>query len=171
MWSHHLYAMSKCASAGTQITPVIMRMDDVVQYMAYKEKWISPTFYTYDKGYKMSVAVCPGLPNLTAMCHTRYGEYDDDVMWPLQGTFEVTLMNQISDRKHHSIMIKYDHRVKRHPAGRRVGSLGDVTGDFRYGWGDVLISLKDLFIFSPECQYYKDDCIYLKVTFTPPSAL
>ena len=171
MWCHHLYAMAKCASAGNQITPVIMRMNDVVQHMAYKEKWHSPTFYTHDKGYKMSVAICPGLPNLTVMCFTRYGKYDDSVVWPLQGTFEVTLMNQTSDRKHHSVMIKYDSRVKRHPAARRVGSLADGIEMHRDGWGDVLISLKDLFIFTPECQYYKDDCIYVKVTFIPSCVL
>jgi len=105
------------------------------------------------------------------MCYIRYGEYDDEVEWPLRGSFEVMLMNQIGDRKHHSAMIKFDWQVKKYHAARRVTKVTDKIDKLRDGFGDVLISVKDLFVFSPECQYYKDDNIYLKVTFTPASVL
>ena len=68
-------------------------------------------------------------------------------------------------------MIKFDWQVKKYHAARRVTKVADKIDKLRDGFGDVLISVKDLFVFSPECQYYKDDNIYLKVTFTPASVL
>ena len=46
--------------------------------------------------------------HLSVSLHFRKGPHDDELAWPLRGMFEIKLLNQISDSKHHSIMVTYD---------------------------------------------------------------
>ena len=37
------------------------------------------------------------------------GKYDQDLKWPFAGSVELTLLNQISDRKHYTVKIPLDN--------------------------------------------------------------
>ena len=39
------------------------------------------------------------------------GAYDDELTWPLTGEFLITLLNQISNDKHHSYQLRFDNNI------------------------------------------------------------
>ena len=81
------------------------------------EEWYSDSFYTHNKGYRMCLNVCPaGIgdgkgTHLSVFLCLMKGPHDDELKWPLREKFEVKLMNQISDSKHHLKNVIYGDNV------------------------------------------------------------
>ena len=88
------------------------------------------------------------------------GPYDDELSLPLRGTFEITLLNQISDSSHHSCPVTYDVETPDETAGRVIEGMKAA-----YGHGvPLFISDDDLFKNTSTCQHIKDDCIFIQVS-------
>ena len=122
----------------------------------------SDPFYTYEKGYKMCLYNYQRMLDMTLVwLHIMKGPHDDDLTWPPRGNFEIKLMNQISDSKHHSLMLAaYGDKVDDN------SSCGRVTDDKTMGkvWGYAqFISLDNLHETSKVCQFIKDNCIFFQV--------
>jgi len=160
--SIHLVATS------TLICPVTMKMS---QYNKYKKssnssKWYSDSFYSHSNGYQMSLYVLASGHDAGKGTHMSVfvvlmkGPHDDELSWPLRGTFEIKLLNQISNSNHHSCLLTYDDETPDETAGRVIEKIKAA-----YGHGvPQFISNDDLFKGTSTCQYIKDDCIFLQVS-------
>ena len=96
--------------------------------------------------------------HLSVSLYLMKGPHDDELTWPLRGKFEIKLMNQISDSKHHSKTMTYDDDDE--DAVHRVESNIINTG-----WGfSQYISNENLNKITAKCQYLKDDCLFFQVT-------
>ena len=89
------------------------------------------------------------------------GQFDDDLYWPTNQKFTITLMNQISDTEHYSGTICFNDAVDDRHLTHRVLFIG--TGVIF--WGDLaFISHEELTKITPTCQYVKNDCMFVKIS-------
>jgi hypothetical protein len=140
--------------------PWIIRLDSPSKQNAVV---YSESFYTGVKGYKMCLQICPdgktdkdfGFLSVSTML--RSGPNDNDLSWPLRQDTSITLLNQLEDRNHYTVK-KEANDIN--PglvvcAGQAMPAVG-IAGR---------ISHKD--IYQPQtanCIYFRDDCLYIKVT-------
>ena len=99
-WAMQLNIRTFQSSTGDQILPVIMRVPGYT-----KSTWssYSDPFYTEEKGYKLQLKVSSNYDRYLSVCLCLMkGPYDDELSWPMNGRFQVKLLNQISDDSHHS---------------------------------------------------------------------
>ncbi|XP_065901669.1 TNF receptor-associated factor 4-like [Dysidea avara] len=162
-WSLNLMAGKAVVKSDDQVCPVIVCIGDI-----HKERSIlcsDSAFYSHDKGYKICLRVNPAGngdgkgTHLSVFLYLMKGPHDDELSWPLRGKFEVKLLNQISDCKHHSGTMIYDDSTTDVHAGRVT------NGNKGKGWGwSKFISIEDLHKVTPTRQYLKDDCIFFQVS-------
>ena len=143
-WSMQLDSLAAItASSGDQVCPVILKMPGFAATKKNEEKWFSDPFYTHDKGYKMCLCVDTegfdddsdsadssddgsnnSSTHLSVSLYLMKGLYDDKLTWPLEGKFEVKLLNQASDDTHHSETVYFDDDT---PAEAVYGVMDDDT--------------------------------------------
>ena len=118
----------------------------------------SEPFYTSLTGYKMCLLVCANGEgdrkgsHLSVYLYILHGPHDDQLVWPLKGSFVIDLLNQREDNNHHSLTVNY---------------LGDGEHSRPGGsWGyPTFIKQSGLdFNLYKNTQYLKDDKLYIKVT-------
>ena len=108
-WTMQLNTRAVQLSSGDQVLPVIVRMSEYTKKKENDVEWYSDPFYTHKEGYKIQLNVVPNShdasrdSHLSVYLYLMEGPYDDKLRWPLKGKFKVTLLNQISDSKHHSV--------------------------------------------------------------------
>ena len=166
-----LITLAALFESGDQVCPVIIKTSEYnkkVEEGDDNDDVRHPTsFYTHNRGYRMCLAVLPAGydvgrgTHLSMYLHVMRGRHDDELEWPLKGTFDIKLLNQLGDSEHLSVTITFDDNTKRH-GGRVI--VGDVADS---GWGQryQLISNEDLRKTTPTCQFLKDDCIYFELNF------
>ena len=162
-YSIQLAALAATSSAGNQSVPVIMK----ICLKDCRDKAIYTTsFFTHNEGYKMRLLVYPYGQNNEShfavyLC-LMSGPFDDRLRWPLKQTFQIVLMNQISDDHHHSVTVPYNDITPSH-CGARVTQTNP-----RNAWGmRSFITLVDCYKTTSTCQYFKDGCAFLKVVSLP----
>jgi len=90
------------------------------------------------------------------------GPFDDRLKWPLKQTFQIVLMNQISDDHHHSATVLYNDITPSHCGGRVTQTNPNNA------WGiHNFITIVDCYKATSTCQYFKDSCAFLKVVSLP----
>ena len=156
--------------------PVTFKMSEFSDKVENVLEWYSHPFYSHNNGYKMELRVDIYADDDTDtddddidadddhwsifFCLMK-GPHDDELTWPLRGKFEIKLLNQISDGKHHSHTIIYDDNTPGRCANR-VAEEDDEASE----WGDPqFISDKKLHLTSQACQYLKHDCLFFHVTY------
>ena len=165
--------------ALSQITELTRRMFRLQNQSSLSERWLQVTFmvpeYSYKKrnnsrensepfftsltGYKMCLLVYANGggdgegSHLSVYLQILHGPHDDQLDWPLKGTFIIELLNQLEDKNHHRITLNY-------PDDKEYNKPGGV------GWGyPTFIKLSELdFNSSRNTQYLKDDKLYIRVT-------
>ena len=146
--------------------PIDITMTDFEKHKRDGCKWFSDPFYTHPYGYKVCLDVkangsgsAKGTHVSVFICLMR-GEFDNHLRWPLQAHFAIRLLNQLEDREHCEMTIRFSTtsdprfvaRVTRRERAR--------------GWGiDKVIPHSEL-SYKPakNCQYLKDDCLRFQVT-------
>ena len=167
-WMIKLTTMATLFELGDQVCPIIIKVSEFNKKVGDNARWYTKPFYSHSEGYKMRLKLYPGGygdgegTHLSMFLYVMKGIHDDNLTWPLQGTFEIKLLNQISDCEHVSVKIIYDDNTNRH--GERV-TLGNVGVR---GWGQQykLISNVDLHKTTVTCQYLKDDSVFFEVNFS-----
>lgn len=158
-WASHLATLAT-NSPNAPLCPVIIKLPEFASHAASGGRWYSDPFYTYENGYKMclSTSVCRTSGDLSVWLHLMKGPYDDKLPWPLRVKFEIKLLNQINNSKHHSSLLTYDDRVDDKTCGR-------VTdGKAPKGWGYFpFMLLKKLQETTETCQFLKNDRIFFQV--------
>ena len=161
-WSSHLSTMALKVSNVIQVCPVVVRMSNVARHKAIGVGLNSEPFYTVNSGYKMYLRAYPdgkGVgkgTHLSVFLFLTEGPHDDELAWPLIGKFAVTLLNQVNNSDHCSVIVTYDN----------LKSVGRVTGQSRGGSGfgyQKLISHEEYYRVTPRLQYLKEDCIFFKI--------
>ena len=116
-------------------------------------------FYTSLGGYKMCISVVANGFGDGAGTHVSVitalleGRYDDQLHWPFQGTVTYELLNQLSDDKHHSILVIYDA-----DCDMQVGSCRGFT--------KFLPHSSLCHDPATNTQYLLDDTLYFRVSVT-----
>ena len=90
-----------------QITPVIMRMDNVAENIKNNDRWYSDHFLAFTEGYKLHLKVYgsgyddgEGTHLSVFLCLMK-GPHDDKLDWPLSGTFVIELLDQSNNSDHY----------------------------------------------------------------------
>ena len=145
--------------------PVTIKMEGYNEKKVNKIQWHSEPFYTHDKGYRICLKVyAAGIGNgrgthLSVFLSVIKGLHDDELTWPLRGKFEIKLLNQVSDSRHHSVIVTYDDDTPAIYTHRVLGS-----GITQEAWGrSLFISNEDLLSTFTTCQYVMDGCLYFQV--------
>ena len=160
--SVHLDSMAELFKCGNQTCPVTIKMSEYSIKRKDEIQWFSDPFYTHNKGYKMCIGVDAAGnddgegTHLSVYMYLMKGPHDDELTWPLRGKFEIKLLNQISDSKHHSWSLQYDDDT----------NVVRVTeGNRDEGWGaHRYISNESINKTTPTRQFLKDDCLFFQVT-------
>jgi len=144
------------------VIPVVSKLTEFKKYKN-NEDWISPGFYTSDKGYKICLRVFPdgisGVSNhVTMSVRLMKGDHDDHLKWPFEGTLTVQLLNQLSD-SNHSELVEFNF------VGSRSACERVKSGTAKYGMRcDQFMTHRKLsYDAYKKCQYLKDDCVFFRV--------
>ena len=76
--------------------------------------WYSAPFYTYNRGYKFRLMVCPNGcgagrgTHLSVYAQLMRGDFDNELEWPFEGDIRVELLNWRKDKNHHSYTIRFN---------------------------------------------------------------
>jgi len=166
-WWAGLAAKARKMVSGVEICPVIMNVTECSSLI----EWNSDVFFTHEKGYKMCVVIHPNGnekgkgTHLSVYLHLVKGPHDDELTWPLRGKFEVKLLNQISDCEHHAVTINYDNIDE--DFGSIGGRVDDDDDHEVFCWGEPkFVSHENFRKVTPTCQYLRDGCIFLQVSYT-----
>ena len=123
VWSNHLDNQAAVLISGNQVLPVVVKMSEFTEKKRQKIKWFSEPFYTHSYGYKMVLSVTPnGLSacsHMTVGLYVMQGPYDGQLKWPMNGEYEVALLNQFSNSSHHSVIRSVIERNSNRPTAER----------------------------------------------------
>ena len=158
----HEHHLSLATNKVTELCNQGLQVTFMVPEYSYKRRnnceHFSEHFFT--SGYKMCLLVyangCDGDgegSHLSVYLWILHGPHDDQLDWPLKGSFIIQLLNQLEDRNHHSLTVNY----------RGDGEHCNIGGG---GSGDpTFIEQSQLdFNSSKNTQYLKDDKLYIRVT-------
>ena len=180
--SHSIWIFEKCTSSGTQYLSedcMCIRIHDVVntavapswwfgpsvwqteftitgvsKHMMYNTAYISPSFYTHKKGYKMRLEVYPnGLGDEVGTHVSIYfcllkGEYDNDLAWPMNIKMKVKILNWCKNDNHiMEICSIFDSHVT---DSNKITVSGELP---------QFCTHSTLLTASEATKYIKDDCI------------
>ena len=135
-------------------------------YKASGKPFVSPAFYTRHERYKLSIHVCANGHNpgndthISVYAYFLKGIYDDSLIWPFTGSVTVTLLNQLEDKNHHKVAIKYRDGMDSE-SNRRV-----LNGRGSRGYGIHHFISHEALAYDPatNCQYLKEDCLCFEVS-------
>ncbi len=136
----------------------------VIKYTGYSigkendEVWYSEGFYTGIGGYKVRLNIVPngvGSAHLSVYINLMPGANDDTIVFPLRGTFTISLLNQQEDDHHYTKNLKFDN-----DAFSRKHELDDSG----FGYPKFLSHSSLSFNQVNNTRYLHIDTLYFRVT-------
>ena len=141
---------------------VVIKLTEFSKKKEVEEFWNSPGFYTHLNGFKVRISIYPNRcldakgTHLSVYNNLMSGENDENLVWPLRGTFTVSLLNQIRDANHRSSVITIDE--KHNWCKLSENSPGPGLGYSKFA------ALCELNIDeAKQCQYLRGDTLYFRV--------
>ena len=127
-------------------------------------------FYTSSRGYKMCVNVhANGYgagkdTHVSVYASLMKGDNDHFLTWPFTGTVTLELLNQLEDKNHHKVCVRFQADGAH---SRRVVGRGRERGE---EWGVAkFVSHADLtYNRRNNCRYLKDDKLFFRVSVQVP---
>ena len=145
-----------------QTCPAIIKITNLNNFSEFVNEenvdWIK-YFYSHERGYRMEMWINNFDDRLEVALFVSVGLYDDDLQWPLRAKFQVTLLNQISDNEHVSVMLTYDNETDEECSMRRYV----YDEDDGLSVHCTLISKRDIHNVTATRAYLRNDSIFLKV--------
>lgn len=168
LWSLILSLSSKMLD---QVAPTIMKIVGFAKLKQMKEHWYSEPFLAFNEGYQVCLKVyadgfCDGKgTHVSVYLHLMKGEHDDKLQqsghWPMRGIFIIELLNQLSDKDHHSRKMAFiTHSIYDDSTKRVVNGNMATTG---YGL-DQFIS-HDTLLHQNDNGYLKNDALYFRISY------
>ena len=152
--------------AHTQPDPCVFKMPKLNQHKEIQDRWYSPPFYIDSGSYKMCIAVdANGVvsgegTHISVFAYLMRGKNDDNLSWPFTGEVTFTLLNQLEDKNHHTIAVRFPEDVAS-KANKRV--VNSDKGGAGYGRPKFISHNQLGYDVEQNCQYLKDDCLYFRV--------
>ena len=148
------------------VPPFEFRVNEFEQLKANNNGWISPSFYTHRRGYRMCVGVDANGQDefqgthVTVFLYVMKGEFDNYLKWPFRGDITIQLLNQIEDKGHYEKTIgftddtpdEYTVRVTSGERGERWPKP-DFIPHYALHYNQVKM-----------CQYLKYDSLHFRIT-------
>jgi len=168
-----------------QVTPVVIKMNDFTRYRNEGSNWFSLPFYTHKGGYKVClVVVAGGYESVKGSYMSVYaclmkGIHDNELAWPMEGTLQVHLLNQVqsNDSSHFMTISMPDTPLFPLRSTMRVAQEYARAYQTHSGWRNTdglgvqkFIPLSKLDKATASCQYLKNDCIYFRVEYSKRSS-
>ena len=168
LWPLVLFASSEMLD---QVVPVIIRMADFAKLREMEdEDWYSKSFLAFNEGYQMCLRVYPNGfgdgkgTHLSVFLHLMKGKHDDKLeqsgQWPLRGTFIIELLNQLSNKHHHSRKMVFSAHTD-DDSTKRVVKGGKATT----GWGLHQFISHSTLLHHIDNGYLKNNTLYFRVNF------
>ena len=168
MKNQWLFTLYTTSISGDKVCPIIVRVSDFEDKRVQKRKWHSDPFYSDDKGYRMCLRVIAnGVGNgegshVSVFLYLMKGLYDANLNWPMIGSFDIELLNQKMDDKHHTNkIIKFNDKT---PSASRVSSRQPDEMAHEGLGRNEFISHEDIKKEMDDCQYLKGDCIFFRIS-------
>ena len=136
-------------------TPVTFKVSD---YQNRKENniiYTSPSFYTSSNGYHMAIVV---YASKCVSVYSSFLQYDIKLNWPFVGNVTVTLLNQLEDNNHHTMIIDMTTKDNIKAESNRDG----------LGYPEFISHSKLTHDPVKNTQYLKDDTLYFRVSVDIP---
>ena len=156
------YQMSQLSTSKSQAR-LTFKIPHFSEYKRSDKTFHGPTFLTHPHGYKMIICIdANGYSqykgtHISVWMYLMRGDYDDDLQFPLSGTFTFELLNQLRDSNHHKRSCvrvgteSYNRVLDQEMAENGFGVAG-------------FISHSELgFNAFENCQYLKDDCLVFRI--------
>ena len=92
----------------------VFKMTDFTKLKEKREHWFSLPFYAFPGGYKMCLNVDTGGyadgkgTHISAFLLLMKGENDENLEWPMRGTFFIEVMNQTEDQYYEQRSLYFD---------------------------------------------------------------
>ena len=184
-----LYYKSLLCAQGDKVAPVILKMNSFAKCRRNGIMWFSAPFFTHRHGYKLCLCISAAGDKdasdkevregnyISVYVAVMEGPYDAQLTWPMEGTIHVTLLNQLYSP---SIDLSYSMTINLpdtplFPFSSTLRVTGEDTQSGMKTPRGVMSStgigackflpLHKLTEVSPQCQFLKDDCIFLKVKY------
>ena len=156
---------------NTQLQSMLtFKLTDFKKRKDTNERFYSPHFFTSRSGYKLCVCVvanglCSGKgTHVSVFACLMKGDNDDSLTWPFTGTVAFELLNQLEDKNHHKMSVKFlaDNEASK----RVVNSDRAVQG---YGQPQFISYANLNFVSETNCQYLNDDTLVFRVSAKAPN--
>ncbi len=148
----------------------IFKMPSFKEIKENNIEFLSDSFYTHPRGYKMAISIDANGNRANEGTHVSVwvylmsGEYDDQLEFPFKGTVKFELLNQLEDKNHHCK--SYTHNGTRSSSKRVIDREMSDNGS----GVPAFIPHVDLgFNTTKNCQYLKDDCLVFRISVDVPS--
>ncbi len=147
-------------AATPAYAPLTCKMTEYRTFQA-NEQFATFLFYTYRKGYKVSINIdASGYgagegTHVSVYAHLMKGNNDDSLSWPFTGTVTVELLNQLEDKKHHSKKFRFYSNAA---ADEEYIEMGGIEQFLPYSKVQQLSSRWR------RCQYLQDDSLIFRVS-------
>ena len=166
LWYSHVHVTQ---SQPPTLDPVsnkdlnVFKFTDYAKRKSRNSSAFSPPIYSSPGGYKMCINVLPNGAgkgkgtHVSVYAYLMRGENDDHLSWPFTGTIVVELLNQLTDRNHHSVTTKMSED---NDVSQRI-----LEGDrAKSGYGCHLYIAHSYLDYNAakNCQYLMDDCLYFR---------
>ena len=147
----------------------VFKMGNYTKLKENEEMWSSPSFYAFPGGYRMCLKVYaagrgPGEgTHISAYLYLKEGENDENLEWPMRGTFSIELLNQKEDLNHKMASVHFKE-TKATEWNSKVSEGCATTG---LGFPQF-VEYQDLVgnSFPSQTQYLKNDTLYFRVHMT-----
>ena len=151
--------------------PWVIKMEGFQKKKEKSCSWFSDPVYSHFGGYKMCLRVdANGLKgakgtHVSVYTYLMRGDNDNNLKWPFKGTIKVSLLNQLEDGQHHTESLwAPDCTV---PENARGCVTDGERADNGFGKSQFIPHL-DLACSDDNCQYLKDDTLFLRVDCFEP---
>ena len=147
----------------SDIAPVTIEMAGFDE-LETNATWHSRPFYTGMGGYKMCLNVdanSTGTHVSVFTCLMR-GEFDSRLNWPFRGTVTIQLVNQLEDRKRHTVHYTYTDTTSDECAAQVTG--GEQSRAIGLGLTRFILHSDLGLSVATNRQYLKDDCLIFHVS-------
>ena len=143
-------------------TFMTFKVPDYRDKKEHNKMYTSPLFYTSSNGYQMAILIYVNgtgeTMNKFVTVSSWFSQYDTKLNWPFVGKVKFTLLNQLEDNNHHTMIldIKSTHNIK-------AESIRDT-------WGNRQFVAHSQLAHDPvkNTQYLKDDTLYFRVSVDIP---
>ena len=143
-------------------TPLSFKVSDYQNKKENNIMYKSPSFYTSSNGYHMAIQVFPNghsrAKDKFVTVSSWFIQYDTKLNWPIVGKVTLTLLNQLEDNNHHTMIFD-------------IKSTDNIKAEsWRDSWGYLQFVPHSELAHDPvkNTQYLKDDTLYFRVSVDIP---